>query len=352
MITIDGGAKSGSGTIVRYSAALAALLGEALHLTNIRARRDKPGLRPQHLQCLRALVDACGGRLEGAGVGSSEVTFSPGEEARYLAGPFAWDIGSAGSATMLAMTLLHIGLFNGKGLDFVVTGGLFQDFAPSALHMQRALLPTLEKMGGHVELVMDRPGYVPRGAGIIRVKVKALTVPLSPLQLPVQGKARNIEGVALSSHLRDQQVSHRMAEACSKVLHQAGYSSQIEIAYDDTALQAGAALAAFARTDTGCILGSDRAGAPGRRSESIGRYVASNLLGDLAAGATVDRFLADQVIIFAALAEGKSEFVIPQITEHVDTNLWLVNKILGAKSEISGATVRVHGIGFKPRSRT
>jgi RNA 3'-terminal phosphate cyclase (ATP) len=54
MIQIDGAAKSGSGTILRLAVALSTLLGEELHLWNVRARRDKPGLRPQHLQVVLA----------------------------------------------------------------------------------------------------------------------------------------------------------------------------------------------------------------------------------------------------------------------------------------------------------
>ena len=55
MIIIDGAAKSGSGTIVRYSVALASLLGEEIRIKNIRAGRDKPGLRAQHLKVVQAL---------------------------------------------------------------------------------------------------------------------------------------------------------------------------------------------------------------------------------------------------------------------------------------------------------
>ncbi len=57
MIRVDGAQKSGSGTIVRYAVGLAALLGEELQLTNIRAKRDKPGLRPQHLRAIDAVAE-------------------------------------------------------------------------------------------------------------------------------------------------------------------------------------------------------------------------------------------------------------------------------------------------------
>jgi len=66
----------------------------------------------------------------------------------------------------------------------------------------------------------------------------------------------------------------------------------------------------------------------------------------LASGATVDRYLADQLIFYAALADGVSEYRIPRLTEHVETNLWLVESILGARTEVSQNLLRIQGIGY------
>jgi RNA 3'-terminal phosphate cyclase (ATP) len=139
-----------------------------------------------------------------------------------------------------------------------------------------------------------------------------------------------------------------MAEKCNEVLRARGYRAQIEIVNDTTALQRGAALAVFVTTTTGCIIGADRAGEPRRTSEDIGRYVARQLIEDLDSGATVDRYLADQLVLYAALADGVSEYPTPRLTEHVDTNLWLVESILGAKTEVTQNLVRIHGVGYFP----
>jgi len=117
--------------------------------------------------------------------------------------------------------------------------------------------------------------------------------------------------------------------------------------YDTQATQKGAVLSLWAETDTGCLLGSDRAGRPGRSSEEIGRYVARNLLEDLKTGAGVDRYLADQLIPYCALGGGVSQYTIPRITEHVETNLWLVEKMLGARTELEGNRVSIHGVGYQ-----
>ncbi len=348
MIHVDGAQKSGSGTIVRFAIGLATLLGEELHLVNIRAKREKPGLRPQHLKAVEALRQICQGTLDGGEIGSKEIRFKPGGEVK--SGHYEWDIGTAGSTTLLVMTLLPAALFSAGALSLKVCGGLFQDFAPSAYHMQYVLFPILNKMGITARLSIIRPGYVPRGGGIIEVEIEPVAGRIKPIRLARQGDITRIEGVALSSHLKQRSVSERMTEKCSEVLRSNGYSAQIEIVHDNSALQRGAALTIYAKTTAGCIIGADRAGKPGRTSEDIGRYVAGSLVEDWATGATVDRYLADQLIFYAALADGVSQYRVPRLTEHVMTNLWLVESILGAKTETTNNVIRIHGIGYEASS--
>jgi len=348
MIQIDGGQKSGSGTIVRFAVGLAALLGEQLHLTNIRARRLKPGLRPQHLKAVEALRQICGGSLDGGEIGSGEIRFKPGGGVK--GGHYEWDIGTAGSTTLLAMTLLPAACFSEQAIGFRISGGLFQDFAPSAYHMQYVLFPVLEKMGITAKLDIVRPGYVPRGGGIIEVRVEPVRGKLRPVSLPSQGEVTGIKGVALSSHLKERKVSQRMVKECNQVLKNQGYQANIEIIDDTSALQRGAVLALFAETSSGCVIGADRAGEPRRTSEDIGKHVATSLIEDLSSGATVDRYLADQLIFYAALADGVSQYRIPRLTEHVETSLWLVETILGARTEVEANLVKIQGTGYSPAS--
>ena len=72
MIEIDGAQQSGSGTIVRFAVALSALLGQPLHLFNARAKREKPGLRPQHLNAVLACAELCNAKIEGVRIGCQE----------------------------------------------------------------------------------------------------------------------------------------------------------------------------------------------------------------------------------------------------------------------------------------
>ncbi|MBI2907366.1 MAG: RNA 3'-phosphate cyclase [Chloroflexi bacterium] len=340
---LDGGAKSGSGTIVRCAVALCSLLRQKLHIVNIRARRQKPGLQHQHLKAVQACAQMCGGKLSGASLGSREITYEPGE--RIAGGRYEWDIGTAGSTTMLAMATIPLACFASGETTLRITGGLFQDFAPSAHHMEHVLLPLLERMGVRAQLTIVRPGYVPRGGGVIEIVVRPVSE-LRPIVLLERGGVLRVRGIALSSHLREAKVSERMAETCRKALTAKGYAADIDSVYDDASLQPGASLAVWAETEGGCLLGADRAGARGRTSEAIGRTVAAALMEDIASGATVDRHVADQLILYSALARGISQYVIPNMTEHVETNLWLVEQF-GAKTEVDEKRVRVEGIGHR-----
>lgn len=349
MIEVDGSAKSGSGTLLRHSLALATLLGEDLHMWNIRAGRDKPGLRPQHRQSVLACCAISQATVEGAEVNSMEIYYKPSKVIR--GGYYKWDIGTGGSTTMLAMTLLPIACFATEPSTFDISGGLFQDFAPSAYHMEYVLFPTLQKMRVNADLEVKRPGYAEQGGGIIKVSVTPVAGKIESVRLLDSGKVKRIKGIAICSHLRQANVSDRMAEACRRTLRHQGYDAEIEVIYDTTASHEGAALAIWAEAGS-CIFGADRAGKKGRRAESIGSYVANNLIKDIKSGATVDSFLSDQLIIYAALAEGITEYVIPRMTDHVEANLWLIKHILGklgARTEMSGSRLKIKGIGYTRR---
>ena len=351
MLTIDGSRYSGSGTIVRQAVAFSALTGQSIHMVNARAKRDKPGLRPQHIRVVEAIAELVTGRAEGLAQGSQEFTFHPGplKAGRH----YSWDIGSAGSTTMLSLGILPVLAFAGSPVAAELRGGLFQDFAPSVFHLQHVLLPMLHKMGLHASVEIGRPGYVPRGEGILRLAVSPLTKPFRAITRDESISVTRIWGIALSSHLEERQVSRRMADTARDLLTKAGYQAEIEVRNDTEALQRGAALALFADEGKAVRLGADQAGALRRRAESIGKHVASQLLDDLKSGATLDRFAADQIVPFAALASGESRFIIPTVTDHVLTSAWLAELFLGAHVRIDGQRLVINGVGFWPnRDRT
>ena len=73
----------------------------------------------------------------------------------------------------------------------------------------------------------------------------------------------------------------------------------------------------------------------GKPSEKVGREAANNLLKEIATRATVDSHLADMLVPYVALAQGNSAYLSGFVTEHLDTNIWLAEKILGTKFQVT-----------------
>ena len=303
----------------------------------------KPGLRPQHVRSVHACAELCGATVEGVEVGSRTVDFIPGSSIR--GGSFEWDIGSAGSATMLALSVLPVACFAAAPVRARIKGGLFQDFAPSPFHMHRVLAPLVGSMGVELSVDVTRPGYVPGGGGVIEMTVIPRHQGLKALVLSAAGQVSDVHGIALSSHLAEQKVSERMASTCEAQIRDAGITCAIERVDDDTAAHAGACLAIWAKSGTGSWFGADRAGKLGRSSEQIGRFVATTFLEDVRSGATVDRHLADQLVLFCALAHGISSYTVPRLTTHLASNLWLVTQF-GARATVDARHVQIHGMGL------
>jgi RNA 3'-terminal phosphate cyclase (ATP) len=200
-------------------------------------------------------------------------------------------------------------------------------------------------MGAELSLTVTRPGYVPGGGGIIEMNVVPRHRGLDALLLSAGGQVSDVHGIALSSHLAERRVSERMASTCEEQIRGVGMACAIGRVDDISAVHAGACLAIWATSSAGSWFGADRAGKFGRSSEEIGRFVATTFLEDVRSGATVDRHLADQLVLFCALAHGSSSYIVPRHTPHLQSNLWLVAQF-GARVAVDARCVEIQGVGL------
>ncbi|KON31884.1 hypothetical protein AC477_03690 [miscellaneous Crenarchaeota group-1 archaeon SG8-32-1] len=326
MLEIDGSQKSGSGTILRLSIALAAILEEPLHIFNIRHRRSKPGLRPQHLESVNTAAKLCNAETNGVVLGSRELWFKPNG---IVDGEVKAEIGTAGSISMLMLTILPICAYaKGDVNVHVVNGGTDVRHAPTINYLNYVLLPLLERMGLNASLIIKKFGYYPKGMGEVILNVYKNSK-LTSLRLENFGEIEEVGGISVCTFLEKQKVSERQALTAKNILKNSGYNSNIQVVNDrSNPQQKGSSLVLWVKTNTGVLLGGDAIGELRKSSEEVGREAAENLLKETEQKATVDEHLADMLVPYIALANGKSAYLTRTLTEHLETNIWLVEKIL------------------------
>lgn len=329
---VDGSKKSGSGTILRLSVALAAIFDRPLHIYNIRQNRPQPGLRPQHLEAVLTAAKLCHAELEGAELDSRELWFKP---KRVKGGRVEAEIGTAGSIPMLLMTVLPICAFAEDTVDLHVSkGGTDVRHSPTINYMRCVFLPTLNHMGLSIPLKVHKYGYYPKGMGEVTLTAKPCKS-LQPLRLENFGKIETIRGVSVCTFLAERNVAERQAKAAMDYLKKKGYRADIQIINDrSNPIQKGSSLVLWAETDTGAILGADAIGELRKTSETVGREAAEKLYAEISAKPTVDMHLADMLIPYIALAKGKSSYLTRTVSDHLETNIWLAEKILDAKFKV------------------
>ena len=303
MIEIDGSQKSGSGTILRLSVAIAAITNQPLHIFNIRQNRPQSGLKHQHLEAVLTAAKLCNAKVQGATLGSRELWFTP---QHIVGGNIEALIETAGSIPMLLLATLPVCLFADNPVRLhVAKGGTDTTHAPTINYMRYVLLPALKQMGVDAEITVQKYGYYPKGMGEATMTVKPNQT-LKPFQLSDFGKVKRISGVSVCTFLADRQVAERQAKAAQDYLSQNGYNVIIDVINDQSnTFQKGSSIVLWAETDTGVIIGADAIGELRKMSEAVGKEAAEKLLAELSVKPTVDVYLADMLIPYMALAAGQ-----------------------------------------------
>ncbi len=336
MIDIDGSYGEGGGQILRTSVSLSALTMKPVRITNIRAGRRNPGLRRQHVAGIELTAQLVDASVKGLKVGSTEIEFVPRTR---QSGEFSYDVGTAGSISLILQAVLPPAVLSPEPVSFNFRGGTDVAWSPPIDYMRNLFVNILYQMGPRVEIVQHRRGHYPRGGGDVSCGITPVKM-IQPLDLVQFGELQYVNGIShcvrLPSH-----VAERQALSAESILAEHDIETEhiVRESYPknkDPHLGSGSGIVVWAESRDGIRLGADSLGERGKRAELVGAESAQHLLSELSTEMAIDSHLSDMLVPYLAIASGRSRIGVTKITSHLETNIWVVERILGFKMTLEG----------------
>jgi RNA 3'-terminal phosphate cyclase (ATP) len=326
MLHLDGSYGEGGGQILRTALSLAAVTGVPVHIEAIRARRPKPGLRPQHLTAVQALARVTQAEVTGVQLGSQALTFRPRppQGGRYLF-DVAEKTGSAGSVSLIAQALLPPLLAAKNPSVVTLKGGTHVPWSPPTHYLSHVFLPALATLGVEVKLTLERWGWYPKGGGQVRLEITPVRAFTGvEWRSPAAGGVfRALSAAALlPEHVARRQVARLQARL--------GEAFPVEIVPAD-GRNPGSLVFLW-----GPLAGFAALGARGKPAERVADEVAEAFITFRESGSALDRHLADQILLYLALARGPSSLTTEAVTSHLLTNAWVIEQFLGPGLAVRG----------------
>ena len=327
MIEIDGAEGEGGGQIFRCALGLAALTGKDIRVVNIRANRPNPGLAGQHLTAVKGVAQLSDARVEGASIGSRELTFLPG---KVKGGRYRLDIGTAGSVTLVLQACLLAACRSDSEITLELTGGTNVRWSPPVDFYEFVFLPLLGQMGIKVRMEILVRGFYPEGGGRVVATISPSNQ-IKPLDLEKRGEFVGVEGVSYVQNLA-KEIAQRMAIQVRKRIITTVPKVRVDVRKGRSS-GAGVFLnAKYSNT----VLSGDGLGERGILSEKVADMAVDALQKEMWSEATLDVHAADQILPYMMMANGPSRFRVREMTGHLRSQIDLVLKFFDAEIEADG----------------
>jgi len=329
MLTIDGSMGEGGGQVLRSALTLSLLTGKAIRIYSIRQGRKRSGLMPQHLAAVQAAAAVGHSEVEGARKGSKELIFRP---KGIYSGNYNFDIGTAGSTTLVLQTVFLPLSFAANPSKISITGGTHVPWSPCYHYLDLHWQPMLEMVGYAIRLDLQHAGFYPHGGGILNASIEPAGK-LVPLDLRRRGRLLGISGLAAVADL-PLHIAERMKRRT--LWHMSDREGLLNVVVEKLPTRSPGAfllLCANFKRSRACYVGLGKRGKP---AEQLADECIDELQNCLSGDASIDPWLADQLLLPLVLVPGRSYIRTERITSHLLTLRQLIQQFLKVSITIDG----------------
>ena len=335
MLIIDGSTGEGGGQILRSALTISTIIKKPIKITNIRTKRNNPGLRHQHVTTIKLLSKLFDIHIENAELGAEWINISFDKSSENYdeidKDTYSVDIGTAGSIPLLLQTIIPSIAISQKSILIQLTGGTDVKFSPTIDYIKYVMREAFNRIGILFDVDIIKRGFYPNGKGIVNIEIQKAKN-LKPIDFcnfrETNPHIISIVG-RLPKHVNDRQISSALSNLEKNGIKCEKYKSSIE-----NSESPGSSILVYSISESGIYLGADSIGEKNLKAETLGYNVSKKYIEEFKFRACIDKHLADMLVLPLSFVNEKSRYKISSISNHLLTNLEIVKKINGMEYQI------------------
>ncbi len=333
-IELDGTYGEGGGALLRAALAMSVLTQQPFHMTSVRGGTNHPGLDLEDSLVIQAMASACGAKVIGGAVGSQSLTFSP----THAIGPMTLrqdaesGRGRGANALVVLGSLLPIIARGGAYTELKVIGETYGNNTLTYDYFANVTLSAARRMGLYAYPRQEVSGFGRENYGEVYLEVEPSS--LHGVEWLTRGAIKHCRALVVTAQLPPV-IGERAVSHLERLARFSGLPMKVE-AMEVPGSSPGTVVTIWAEFENG-LGGIAALGSRGVRVETIAQGAFESISTFLASNATVDAHLADQMLLLGVLAEGKTAFSIPRLTQRLLTMIWVIKQFSPIHVTVTGS---------------